>query len=254
MTKPQDKVTALIFDTWGTLVDWRSSVLDELVALGRRKDLTIDWEVFLNEWRNAYEPAKQRVNRGELQWATMDVFYRKALVQLLAKHNITGLGEDDIEYLNQAWTRTRPWPDSVAGLTLLKRRYILSPLSNASFAWLIEIARFAGLPFDCIISAENARCYKPRPEVYLAAVNLLGRKPEQVMLVAAHNDDLRAARSLGLRTGFVPRPTEFGSLQSKDLQAEENWDVIAEDMIDFARKMETFCCETRSHGEQKLNF
>jgi len=237
MAKLQDEVTALIFDTWGTVVDWRGSLLNELCALGRRMDLKIDWEPFLEEWRSAYEPAKQKVNSGELPWTKMDVFYRQALVQLLAKHNITGLGEDDIEHLNRAWTRTRPWPDSVAGLTLLKRRYVLSPLSNASFAWLIDIARFAGLPFDCVISSENARCYKPRPEVYLTAVNLLGRKPDQVMLVAAHNYDLRAARSLGLRTGFIARPTEFGPRQNKDFQAEERWDVIAEDMIDLARKM-----------------
>jgi 2-haloacid dehalogenase len=237
MAKLQNEVTALIFDIWGTVVDWRGSVLDELCALGRRKDLKIDWQVFLDEWRSAYEPAKQKVNSGELPWTTMEVFYRRALVQLLDKHNISGLGEDDIDYLNWAWTRTRPWPDSVAGLTLLKMRYILSPLSNASFAWLIDIARFAGLPFDCIISAENARCYKTRPEVYMTAVTLLGRKPEQVMLVAAHNNDLSAARSLGLRTAFIPRPMEYGSNQSKDLQAAENWDVIAEDMIDLARKM-----------------
>jgi 2-haloacid dehalogenase len=237
LAKIQDEVTALLFDTWGTLVDWRSSVLDELCALGRRRKLEIDWEAFLDEWRSAYEPAKNKVNAGELPWTKMDVFYRQALVQLLAKHNITGFGEYDIEHLNCAWTRMRPWPDSVAGLTLLKRRYILSPLSNASFAWLIAIARFAGLPFDCIISSENARWYKPRPEVYLTAVDLLGGKPEQVILVAAHNYDLRAARSLGLRTGFIPRPTEFGSCQSKDFKAEENWDVIAEDMIDLASKM-----------------
>jgi 2-haloacid dehalogenase len=237
MAKLQDEVTALIFDTWGTVVDWRGSVLDELCAFGRRKQLRIDWEAFLDEWRSAYEPSKQKVNSGELPWTKMDVFYRRALVQLLSKHNVDGLDEADIEHLNRAWTRTRPWSDSVAGLTLLKRRYILSPLSNASFAWLIDIARFAGLPFDCIISAENARCYKPHPEVYLTAVNLLDRKPEQVMLVAAHNYDLRAARSLGLRTGFISRPTEFGPRQSKDFQAEERWDVIAEDMIDLARKM-----------------
>lgn len=231
------EVCALIFDTWGTVVDWRGSLLDELGAFGQRKDLQIDWEAFLSEWRSAYEPSKQKVNSGELPWATMDVFYRRALVQLLAQHGISGLDEDEIDYLNRAWTRTRPWPDAVAGLTLLKRRYILSPLSNASFAWLIDIARFAALPFDCIISSENARLYKPRPEVYLTALDLLGRKPEQVMLVAAHNYDLRAARALGLRTGFIPRSTEYGPGQSTDLEAEENWDVIAEDLIDLARKM-----------------
>ena len=182
MAKLQDDVNVLIFDTWGTVVDWRGSVLDELCAFGQRKGLKIDWEAFLEEWRSAYGPAKEKVNSGELPWTTMDVFYRQALVQLLGKYNIKGFDEGDIEHLNRAWTRTRPWPDSVAGLTLLKRRYIVSPLSNASFAWLIDIARFASLPFDCVVSSENARWYKPRREVYLTAVKLLGRKPEQVML------------------------------------------------------------------------
>jgi 2-haloacid dehalogenase len=237
MGRLQDEVSALVFDTWGTVVDWRSSVLDELIAFGRRKNLEIDWEIFLAEWRSTYAPTMQKINSGALRWMKSNEFYRDALVRLLAKYNVSGLAPEEIEFLNRAWTRTRPWEDSVPGLTHLKRRYILSPLSNASFAWLVDIARFAELPFDCIISSENARRYKPDPEVYLTAINLLSCKPQQVMLVAAHNYDLRAARSLGLRTGFIPRPTESGPGQSQDLQAEENWDVIAEDMVDLAKKM-----------------
>jgi 2-haloacid dehalogenase len=239
MSKLRSEVVALVFDTWGTTVDWRGSLLDELQAFGQRWQLDVDWNVFLDEWRSAYKPTMQKINSGELPWMKSDEFYRHALDQLLAKHKIAGIGEDEIDHLNRAWTRTRPWPDSVAGLLILKRQYILSPLSNASFAWLIEIARFAGLPFDCIISSENARRYKPHPEVYLTAVRLLGCKPEQVMLVAAHNYDLRAARALGMKTGFISRPMEFGSRQSEDLRAEEDWDVVAEDMIDLAKKMGT---------------
>ena len=180
---------------------------------------------------------KQKVNRGELPWTKVSVFYREALERLLAKNHISCLTEREIDHLNRAWTRTRPWPDSVTGMTLLKRKYVLSPLSNASFAWLIDIARFAGLPFDCILSAENARCYKPREEVYLTALALLDRKPEEVMLVAAHNYDLAAARSHGMRTAFIARPTEFGPRQSQDFRAEQEWDVIADDMIGLAIKM-----------------
>jgi 2-haloacid dehalogenase len=231
------KVRALVFDVWGTVVDWRTSVLDELRALGQRRRLAIDWESFLTEWQGAYNPGKEKVNRGELPWTTVETIYRQVLDRLLVKYKITGLTDAEVEHLNRVWTRMRPWPDSVAGFTLLKRRYVLSTLSNGSFAWLIEIARFAGLPFDCIISAENARYYKPRSEVYLTALSLLARNPEEVMLVAAHNYDLRAARALGIRTGFIPRPTEFGPGQTKDLKAEEEWDVVAADMIDLARKL-----------------
>jgi 2-haloacid dehalogenase len=232
-----EEVKALVFDTWGTVVDWRGSILDELRALGRQKGLALDWEDFLAEWKDAYKPAMERVNSGEQPWTKIDALYREALDRLLAKHKIDGLTEPEIEHLNRAWTRTRPWPDSVAGMTLLKRRYVLSPLSNATVAWLIDIARFAGLPFDCILSAENARWYKPRPEAYRTALELLNRRPEQVMLVAAHNYDLAAARSLGMQTAFIPRPTEFGPHQNQDVRAEQDWDVVADDMIDLAKKM-----------------
>jgi 2-haloacid dehalogenase len=230
-------VKALLFDTWGTLVDWRSSILGELQTLGRQKGLALDWEGFLTEWHNAYGPAKEQVNSGKRPWTTIEAFYREALDALLAKHKVSGLTEQEIAWLNRAWTRTRPWPDTVPGMAVLRQRYILAPLSNASFAWLIDIARFAGLPFDCILSAQNAHCYKPGPEVYLTALELLDRTPEQVMLVAAHNYDLAAAHTLGLRTGFIPRPQEHGPHQTRDLRPEQDWDVIAEDMIDLAKKM-----------------
>jgi 2-haloacid dehalogenase len=238
MMRLQNEVVALVFDTWGTVVDWHSSVLADLIAFGSRKNMDIDWEIFLGEWRSAYGPAMQKINSGATRWMKSDEFYRDALVRLFAKYKVTGLAEEEIQFLNCAWTRTRPWADSVPGLKLLKSRYILSPLSNASFAWLVAIARYGDLPFDCIISSENAKRYKPDPAVYRTALDLLGCKPQQVMLVAAHNYDLHAARSLGLRTAFIPRPTEHSPHQAQDLQAEENWDVIAKDMVDLARKME----------------
>jgi 2-haloacid dehalogenase len=230
-------VRALVFDTWGTVVDWHGSILDELRAFGRRTGVAVDWEVFLAEWQGAYGPGKKKVNSGELPWTKVDAFYREALEQLLAKYKINGLTELEVDYLNRAWTRLQPWPDSVAGMTLLKPKYVLSPLSNASFAWLIDIARFARLPFDCILSAENAHWYKPRKEVYLTALDLLDSKPQEVMLVAAHNYDLAAACGLGMRTAFIARPNEFGFRQTTDLKPEQAWDLIADDMIDLAVKM-----------------
>jgi len=237
MQDVKDEVKALLFDTWGTVVDWRGSMLDELHALRQQKHLTFDVQAFLDEWKGSYKPSMAKVNSGERPWTRIDVLYREALGGLLAKYKITGLTEPEIDWLNRSWTRTRPWPDSVAGMTLLKRKYVLGPLSNASFAWLIDIARFAGLPFDCILGAENAHWYKPRQEVYLTALTLLDLKPGQAMLVAAHNYDLAAARALGMRTGFFARPMEFGPSQTQDLRAEQEWDVIADDMIDLAKKM-----------------
>jgi len=154
--------------------------------------------------------------------------------EVLRAHAITGLGEVDLEHLNRVWWRLRPWPDTVAGLTRLRRRYVISPLSNASFAGMVHLARFAGLPWDCVLTAENARRDKPAPEVYLTAIELLGLAPSEVMMVAAHNYDLAAARSHGMRTAFIPRPAEYGPGQTSDLAPESNWDVVARDMEDLA--------------------
>jgi 2-haloacid dehalogenase len=231
-------VKALVFDTWGTVVDWRTSMLQELRDLGQRKTLAIDEEKFLADWSAAYKPGMRKVNQGEWPWTPVSQIYRRALNDLLATYGMNGkLNEAEINHLNRAWTRTSPWADSVRGLTRLKQRYVLSTLSNGDFSWLVDIAKFGGLPFDCIITAENARRYKPDPAPYLTAVQLLGRSTGEVMLVAAHNYDLRAARGLGIHTAFICRPTEFGPRQTTDLQAEENWDVVARDMEELADQM-----------------
>src|SRR5436190_2731041 len=226
-------VQALLFDTYGTLVDWRSSVRDELAAFGRARGLHHDWDAVLADWKACYRPGMDAVNRGERPWATIEQIYRRRLVEVLGLRGITA-SEAEIEHLTRAWWRLRPWPDTVSGLTRLKRRYIVSPLSNASFAGMVHLARFAGLPWDCVITAENAKCYKPRPAVYRTAIELLGLEPGDVMMVAAHNYDLRAAREEGMRTAFIPRPTEYGLGQTTDLAAEEAWDVIAKDVEDLA--------------------
>jgi 2-haloacid dehalogenase len=228
------EIRALTCDTYGTLVDWRASILDELRALGRSRGIERDWEAFLDDWKSAYRPGMDKVNRGEWPWTTIDVIYGRRLDEVLRAHAITGLAEADREHLNRAWWRLRPWPDTVAGLTRLRHRYVISPLSNASFAGMVHLARFAGLPWDCVLTAENARRYKPAPEVYLTAIELLGLAPSEVMMVAAHNYDLAAARSHGMRTAFIPRPAEYGPGQTSDLTPESDWDVVARDMEDLA--------------------
>ena len=230
-------IRALTFDTYGTVVDWRSSVLAELQALARRRAPALDCVRFLDDWKAVYRPAMDKVNRGESPWTTVDAIYRQRLDELLVAYRVAGLTAEEIETLSRVWWRLAPWPDAIAGLQRLKRRYILSPLSNASFIGMVELAKFAGLPWDCIITAENARCYKPRPEAYRTAIALLGLRPEEVMMVAAHNYDLAAARGEGMATAFVPRPLELGPGQKSDLGPEAAWDVVASDFEDLAARL-----------------
>ena len=230
----QKEVRALTCDTYGTIVDWRGSILDELHAFGQARGLNLDWETFLSEWKSCYRVGMEKVNAGEWPWTTIDTIYRRRLDELLRTYGIAGVTEQEVEHLNRVWWRLRPWPDSVAGLTRLRTRYIITPLSNASFAGMVHLARFAGLPWDCVLTAENARRYKPAPEVYLTAIELLGVAPGEVMMVAAHNYDLAAARAHGMRTAFIPRPAEYGPGQTSDLAPESDWDVVARDMEDLA--------------------
>lgn len=231
------ELRALACDTYGTIVDWRGTILDELRALGRARRVDRDWESFLTDWKACYRVGMEMVNSGQWPWTTIDTIYRRRLVELLRAYDIGGVGEQDVEHLNRVWWRLRPWPDSVPGLTRLRQRYIITPLSNASFAGMVHLARSAGLPWDCILTAENARRYKPAPEVYRTAIELLGLRPGEVMMVAAHNYDLAAARSHGMRTAFVPRLTEYGPAQTTDLGPESDWDVVATDMEDLARAL-----------------
>ena len=227
-------VKALTFDVFGTVVDWRSSIIKEGEALGARKGLKIDWVAFADAWRGGYAPAMDRVRSGALPWTKIDALHRMTLDRLLAEFGIQGLDEAERDQFNRAWHRLAPWPDSVAGLTRLRRRYVLATLSNGNVSLLTNMAKAAGLPWDCILSAELCRHYKPDPETYQMAVELLSLQPHEVMLVAAHNSDLVAAAAQGLRTAFIARPTEYGPNQTKDLRAEHDFDVVARDLGDLA--------------------
>ena len=231
-------VKALVFDVFGTVVDWRSSIIEEFQAYGRRKGIAIDWEAFVDEWKTSYRPGMDAVREGQWPWTNVEGIYRRKLDELLARHRIE-LSDAEKTELTAAWQRLKPWPDVVSGLTRLKSKYVLSTLSNGDVAGLVNMAKYAALPWDCILCAELFRHYKPDPEVYCGAIALLGCKPQEVMLVAAHNYDLRAARSHGMRTAFVARPREYGVAQTSDLKAEENWDVIAKDFEQLAGAMET---------------
>ncbi|MBX9812011.1 MAG: haloacid dehalogenase type II [Burkholderiales bacterium] len=227
-------IRALTFDTFGTVVDWRSSIIDDFFAFGKSKGLDIDWAAFVDDWKTAYQPGMDAVRTGKWPWTTVDGIYRIKLDELLPKYGLERLNESERMHLNRVWHRLNPWPDAVAGLTRLKRKYVISPLSNGDVSCLANMAKHGGLPWDVILCAEIFRHYKPDPEVYLGAIQLLGCKPHEVMMVAAHNYDLRAARSHGMRTAFVARPTEYGPGQKTDLKAEEDWDIVARDFSELA--------------------
>ncbi len=230
-------VKALVFDTFGTVVDWRTSVTQEVERLAQRKGFKLNGEQFADAWRAGYAPAMNRVRTGELPWTKLDVLHRMILDKLLVDFHITGLSESEIDDLNRAWHRLRPWPDAVSGLTRLKKKFIIAPLSNGNIGLMTDLAKHGGLPWDCILGAELVRHYKPDREVYQSAADFLGLSLGDVMMVAAHLGDLRAAKGVGLRTGFVPRPQEFGSGGKPDLQPDSAVDVTAKDFNDLAGQL-----------------
>lgn len=231
-------VEALTFDVFGTVVDWRSSIIREGRRLGQARGLRIDWAAFADAWRAGYGPSMDQVRRGELAWQSIDQLHRLILERLLIDFGITGLDETEKASFNRVWHRLRPWPDAVRGLRRLKKRYIIAPLSNGNVALLTNMAKFAGLPWDCILSAELARHYKPDPEAYLTAAALLDLPPGRIMMVAAHQGDLRAAAQLGFRTAFVPRPDEFGPHRRPDLTADPSFDQVASDFMALADQLD----------------
>jgi 2-haloacid dehalogenase len=230
-------VKALTFDVFGTVVDWRSSLIREGEALGKAKGLTVDWAKFADSWRGLYQPAMDEVRSGRRPWTKLDDLHRESLDKLLAHFGITGLSEAEVDHLNRAWHRLDPWPDSVPGLTRLKKKYVLATLSNGNVALIVNMARYGGLPWDAVLGAEVARHYKPEPECYRTTAALLGLEPGECMMVAAHNGDLGHAQAVGLRTAFVPRPNEHGPGSNRDVTPARQWDVIAKDFQDLAQQM-----------------
>lgn len=230
-------IKALVFDVFGTLVDWRGSIVREGEAWGQARGVSVDWAAFADAWRGAYHPSMDRVRRGERPWTMLDDLHRETLDRLLGEFGLTGLDAADKDHWNRVWHRLTPWPDTVPGLLALKPHFALATLSNGNVALLLNMAKHAGMPFDTILSAELCRHYKPDPEVYRMAYGLLGLAPHEVLMTAAHNSDLVAASKEGLRTAFFPRPTEYGPAQVKDKQADHRFDFVATDLVDLARQL-----------------
>lgn len=230
-------VRVLAFDTFGTVVDWRSGVIAEGEALGKAKGLTVDWANFADAWRGACGPSMERVRKGELPWTKLDVLHRMSLDALLPKFGITTLTEAEKAHFNRVWHRLNAWPGAVEGLKRLKTKFVLTPLSNGNVALLTNMAKHAGLPWDCVLSAEIAKHYKPDPQTYLMVPEIFDLQPSQVMMVAAHEGDLQAAKKLGLRTSFVHRPQEFGPSRVPALPADGTFDLVTKDFGELATRL-----------------
>lgn len=234
---PRPVPAAIVFDTFGTVVDWRGSLIGELTEFGKSRGIAADWAGLVDAWRAAYQPSMNRVRLGELPWTRLDDLHRASLDRLITEFRIEGLSEQDRQHINRGWHRLNPWPDAVPGLTRLKRRFIIGPLSNGNVALLTNMAKHAGLPWDMVFGSDLFGHYKPDPETYLGVARLLDLEPAQVMMAAAHNGDLGAARKCGLLTAFFPRPTEYGPHQSRDFAADTGWDVVARDIEDLAAQL-----------------
>ena len=220
----RERVKVLAFDVFGTVVDWYGTIAREVDALR----LGVDGGAFALAWRAGYRPAMQRVSSGELGWTLIDDLHRMILDQVLAQFGVT-LGEVERRQLNRVWHRLDAWPDAVPGLARLKSRFMICTLSNGNLGLLADLSKRAGLPWDCILSAEVFRAYKPDPAAYLGVARVFDVAPDEVMLVAAHHDDLAGARACGLRSAYIERPAEFGPNQPKDVSPDPRNDLHARD-------------------------
>ncbi|MDQ6670753.1 MAG: haloacid dehalogenase type II [Chloroflexota bacterium] len=233
-----DSIKVLVFDVFGTCVDWRGSVIRELEGVGRGKHLTADWAGMADEWRReGYIQGIARIRSGETPYVSSDDLFSRKLDELLPKYGISGLTRQEIHELARAWRRLDPWPDTVAGLQRLKTRFFISPLSNGSFATLTSMAKRAGMPWDCIITTELRHTFKPAREAYLLSAELLDCRPDQVMLVAAHTSDLHGAQAAGLHTALVPRPLEWGPNGPALPPPDPSFDYVAADFLDLATQL-----------------
>lgn len=228
---------ALVFDVFGTLVDWRGSIRTALAEFFDPRGIDHDWDRFALEWRALYQPAMQAVRDGSRPYVNLDKLHRENLDALLARYRIGRLTQTDVTRINLMWHRLDPWPDSVAGMARLRQRHVLASLSNGNVALMVDLARHGGLQWDAILGADFAKNYKPAPQVYLETAQALGRSAAQCMMVAAHNDDLRAAQDLGFGTAFVLRADECGAAQTRDLEPDGAWDYVALDICDLARQL-----------------
>lgn len=231
-------IKALLFDVFGTVVDWRTAIIREGEKFGQANNLAgVDWTAFADDWRGLYQPALEQVRSGRSPWMPLDDIHRRSMDKLLADRGVSGISERALEHFNRAWHRLDPWPDSVEGLTRLKRKYIIAACSNGNVSLMVNLGKYAGLPWDMILGAEMAHQYKPTLEVYEKSVALLRLDPAECVMVAAHNYDLEAATQCGLQCAFIPRPNEFGPNAQAELGPTGDWQFVARDLNDLAEQL-----------------
>ena len=228
------EVKALLFDVFGTVVDWRGSITNEMQRFGGAHQIKQDWEQFALDWRALYQPAMEQIRSGDRGYVKLDQLHRENLQQLISRYGLDNLTEQQLEHINRAWHRLQPWADTLPGMNRLRKNYVLASLSNGNVALMVNMARHSAIPWDMILGSETAQGYKPEDKVYTHAAQMLALAPEQCMMVAAHNDDLYAARALGFKTAYINRPYEYGDAQVNDMHAEQEWDIVGEYMTDIA--------------------
>ncbi|MBT5913712.1 haloacid dehalogenase type II [Rhodospirillaceae bacterium] len=232
-----NNIKALVFDVFGTVVDWRTSIASEAKQCLSKKGYELDWVLFADSWRAKYQPAMEKVRTGGRGFVRLDILHMENLIEVLKDFDIKSVTETELNYLNRAWHRLLPWSDSVPGLLRLKKKFIIGTMSNGNVALMVNMAKNGGLPWDVILGAEPAQAYKPEPKTYLTGVDWLNLKPSEVLMCAAHNADLVAAGAQGLKTAFIARPTEYGPNQKHDFEAEHDFDYISENILDLADKL-----------------
>jgi len=232
---PPSGIKVLAFDVFGTVVDWRTGVAAEIAAIAKERQLTVDTPAFADRWRSKYLPYLSRIRSGEMPWQVLDGVHRASLRELINELSLQSLTEADLDRLVFAWHHLPPWPDAVGGMSRLRSRYVLTTLSNGGMAHLVDLNRAAHLPFDCVLSVELVRTYKPDPRVYRLVPDLLAVRPEESMMVASHSYDLAAAAGQGMRTAFVRRPQEWGTGKPEKLDI--SVDIVADDFLDLASQL-----------------
>ena len=230
-------VTALLFDVFGTVVNWREGISRDVAIIAAQKGVSLDPAAFADSWRAEYQPAMEEVRSGRRSFTILDVLHRENLKKVATDFGLGALSAEDEDFLVTAWHRLPGWPDSSEGMLRLKQKFILGSQSNGNIALIVNMAKYANLPWDVVLGAEVVGHYKPQPKAYLNACTALGLATENCMMVAAHNDDLVAARAAGMKTAFVCRPTEHGVGQTKDLHAEQDWEFVAQDFNNLADKL-----------------
>jgi len=237
MNARTEEVKALVFDVFGTVVDWHGSVAREVRGLAKAKGLRVNAVKFAKAWRAGYRPAMDKVLRGEAPFQKIDAIHRAILEEVLAKFKVTSLTDGEKAHLNRVWHRLKPWPDSPRGLKRLKSKFIIATLSNGNTSLLVNMAKHGNLPWDTVFSSDTFNLFKPDPGMYLGAADRLDLRPSEVMMVAAHKPDLRAAAAQGLKTAFVKRPHEHGRNNNPDLASEPDFTINAESFLDLADQL-----------------